>query len=113
MRQIRLHENYIFYKRVETADDGYGNILSDWVEQFRARGERRYDKGGESVIAARLQGVQPVKIIIRTSASSALVCEDWKVVDANSGTSYNIMAKTELPRRQYFELLCKSGGNDG
>src|SRR5688572_5318326 len=56
-----LRERIAFDRRA-LISDGYGNEQGDWEEQFIRWGRLRPRLGGEQVMAARLQGVQPYTI---------------------------------------------------
>ena len=108
-----LHEKYSFQKREETNNDGLGNVLTEWVEQFTQRGERTILRGGEDVMASRLEGVQPAIIKVRRNSCTDAICPDWRAVDCRTGQTYNIMSHEPGKSRQYYEMLVKSGGADG
>ena len=109
MRHVRLHERLRFYKREDQADDGLGNTLSDWVEQFDQRAGRKWLRGREEVLASRLQGTQPVIFTVRKSAQADQICPDWMAEDRTTGKRYNVREVTESDTRQYIDLLCESG----
>jgi len=70
----------------EEVDDGYGNTYGQWVPQFERDACILPSKGGETVIAARLQSVQPALII------------------------YNIRTSADMERRgRFITMLCESG----
>ncbi|TNB46810.1 head-tail adaptor protein [Martelella lutilitoris] len=74
----RLH----FQKRI-VADDGYGNEVAGPFETvFTRRAQMIARNGTETVMAARLQGVQPYTVRIRYSAEAAAVTADWRIMDA-------------------------------
>lgn len=108
-----LHENLSFQMREAQGDDGLGNTLSEWVEQFTTRAKRKFLQGGESVMAGRLQGKQPVIFTVRKSCQVDAVCPDWRIVDCRGGTVYNIRAINEGYSRLYYDILAESGVADG
>lgn len=82
-------------KRVETNPDApndYGNTQSVWTEQFRSNAARTPMRGGESVMAARLQGTQPYVLRIYQSAAARAVRTDWRAVDVRSGQVLQVKA---------------------
>ena len=106
----QLRESLRFEKRMEVADDGYGNRGGVWVEQFRAKANVAPLKGGEHVIAARLTGVSPVMITTRYSQDAALIDPSWRAVDNRSGTVYNIRdASNTDEKRRYIDMLAEQG----
>lgn len=108
MEAGRLDRRLSFYRRVEQ-DDGAGNTVSDWVLQFSQQGNRKFLRGGESVMAARLESRQPVILTVRASTQARAVTNDWRVVDRD-GTVYNVRENPkESDDRGFLELLAESG----
>lgn len=75
-----------------TGDDSYGNEVSgSWVAGFTEFAELIPLRGGETVLASRLQGVQPYILRVRSFSQSRAVTTAWRVVDArNSSRLFNI-----------------------
>lgn len=84
-----LHEMVAFEVR-EEVDDGYGNTVGSWVEAFRLQARIMPLKGSEAVLAARLEGQQPVIITVRYSPRSLKITSDWKARDVRTGFEYAI-----------------------
>ena len=104
----KLDRRFSFYKRQEQ-DDGAGNTVSDWVLQFSQQGNRKWLRGGESVMAARLESRQPVILTVRASTQARAVNNDWRVVDRD-GTIYNVRENPkESDDRGFLEFLAESG----
>ncbi|WP_136440308.1 phage head closure protein [Pacificoceanicola onchidii] len=62
----------------ETADDGYGNkIATGLTKRFTLWANLYYLRGGEEVLASRLQGRQPVLISVKVSSLSRQILSDW------------------------------------
>jgi hypothetical protein len=95
----------------EVIDDGYGNPVSgDWAEQFVVSAKVQAKFGGESVTAARLTGQQPVTIVVRQSAQTRQIAEDWRARDVRTGIEYAIRSKVDPDDRgAWFELLTQTG----
>lgn len=91
----------------------YGNTVDDWEEQFQARAGYVHLRGGETVIASRLQGVHLQVIFVRRSSNSLLVRADWRIRDTRTGTTFNIRDITATEDRQWVDFLCQSGVADG
>jgi SPP1 family predicted phage head-tail adaptor len=91
------------------AQDGYGNLTSAFEEQFQLHANFMFLRGGEQVIAARLQGQQPAIVRIRVCHDSERVTPDWQLRDVREGVSYNIRSITMAPDRGYFDLLVQAG----
>lgn len=90
-------------------DRGDGVFVAGWQEQFQARAKYHFMRGGESVIAARLQGTQTLIITVRSSIASRLATTDWAIRDERSGAWFNIREITPHTNRQWLDFLCQSG----
>lgn len=105
-----LDQRFRFEKR-EEADDGYGNtVTGDWLPQFTVWAGRKYLRGGESVIADRLQARQPAILRIRNSSQARQITAEWRAVDDRTGTVFAIRENpTVTDDRAYLEMLVESG----
>lgn len=104
----QLHYQVALLKRIEQ-DDGMGNTVSDFVEQFQTRAEFIHLRGGESVLAARLQGKHTQVIRVRNSSNTRLISTDWMLRDVRTGKSFNIRDIEHEVNRQFIALTCESG----
>lgn len=100
-------------QRREEVDDGYGNTQGQWVEQCRFNASVEARRGGEAVIAGRLQGTVTYIVTARYSAASAAVQPDWRLVDARSGAIYNIRTWVPRPKRDRIDGDVEIGVADG
>jgi head-tail adaptor len=104
-----LKHRVAFDKRQEVVDD-YGNTQTSFVEQFIVSAKVRAKFGGEAVTAARLTGQQPVTIVVRQSAQTRLIADDWRARDVCSGTEYAIRSIVDPDDcRAWFEILTQTG----
>ncbi len=98
------------FEQLGRSDDGYGNLEADgWEEVFRAAADVLPLRGGETVIAARLQGTQPVLITVRSCASTRAVTPDWRARDVRTGLVYNIRTNPQSVRKDYQEMIAEAG----
>ncbi|QPC43492.1 phage head closure protein [Kaustia mangrovi] len=106
----RLRERLTFQRRAPI-DDGYGNpVTGDWEDRFTVAARVKPSKGGETVLARRLQGVQPVVITVRSSTETRSVTPDWRAVDARTGTVYALRSAADMVEKNaYIEMLAESG----
>jgi head-tail adaptor len=106
----RLYYHVAFDRR-EEIDDEYGNTVSgDWQEQFQRRAEFRTMPGSESVVAARLQGRQPMLVNVRIDHEVALVGNDWRMRDVRNGLAYNIRdIRRDTTNRSMMTFLVEGG----
>lgn len=108
-----LRERVAFDRRA-AADDGYGNQVSSWEEQFVVWARVQPLKGGEGVQAARLAGTQPVIIRVRQSSNTIQITSDWRARDARKGTLFNITSMANMDEKgAYLDVLATSGGAVG
>ncbi len=103
-----LREIFAYDRRIQL-DDGYGNITGDWQEQFRAATGLAPLKGGEVVLAARLEGRQPYIATIRYSTSAALVTTDWRCRDVRTGATYAVTTHVPRARKDYIDMIVTEG----
>ena len=100
-------------QRREEVDDGYGNTEGAWEEQCRFSASVEPRRGGEAVIAGRLQGAVTYIVTTRYSVAAAAVQPDWRLVDARSGQVYNIRTWVPRPKRDYIDGDVEIGVADG
>src|SRR3569833_1333913 len=103
-----LRSRIAFDKR-QDVDDGYGNTQSDFIEQFTQSGALLPLKGGETVMASRLTGVQPFILTVRHSSQAAQVTTAWRARDARTGTVYDITTVVVRPTKDFIDMTCVSG----
>lgn len=97
-----------FEKRME-ADRGDGVTVGEWQEQFQCAAGVINLRGGEAVMAGRLQGKSTRLFFIRSFAASKLVDTDWQVRDVRTGVAFNIREISASDDRAWLDLLCESG----
>ncbi|KSV72896.1 phage head-tail adapter protein [Sinorhizobium sp. GL2] len=116
-----LFHRYAFDRREQT-DDGAGNTIGNWVEQFSAHAGVINLRGGEAVMAGRLEGKHTQVVFVRASSKTRSVSTDWRLRDVRTGAfvngkwtgiSYNIREITRSDDRRWIEVLCESGVADG
>lgn len=109
----KVSANDLYYKvncqkRVAQSDE-YGNTVSDFATQFAVRAAYRHLRGGETVIASRLESKHPVVITVRASSQTRQISSDWRLVDARDGTEWAVRDVTPETDRQFISFLCESG----
>jgi hypothetical protein len=106
----RMSESVAFDKRQEL-DDGFGNtIAGDWREQFRHPAEFIFQRGSETVMAARLQNRAPMIVRVRMCSATRAVGTDWRLRDVRRGKEYNIRDINQ-ESRAYLDMLVESNVN--
>lgn len=109
-----LRERIIFEKRETGEDDGYGNVEDQWKIQFVVWANVAPKFGGEAVQAARLSGIQPYNITVRSSSDTRLIAVEWRARHERDGTIYNIRSITNPDQKnQYLELTTDTGVASG
>ena len=93
-----------------SGSDGGGGALDGFVDAFTCRAEYVHLRGGESVLASRLEGVHSQVIRVRASSETRAATTDWRIVDARDGTIYNIreISEDEMSRL-WLDFLCQRG----
>lgn len=102
-----------FQKRVAQGNDGLGNVLSPFVEQFQTRVAIKYLRGGEDVMASRLEGRQPAIATALQSSNIDLVSPDWRMVDVRTNDVWNVRSAEPMQNRRYVDFLIERGVADG
>ncbi|KAB2747840.1 head-tail adaptor protein [Brucella anthropi] len=71
----------------ESINDPDGGTRGEWVDHFTvpARLQPRYGSNAESVMAARMQSLQPYNLTIRSSGQARQVTASWRAYDARAG----------------------------
>lgn len=101
----------VHFKRRDEQDDGYGNpVAGDWTTQFTEPARLQPKLGSEPVLAARLTGVQPFLLVVRSSARTRGVTPAWRAVNARTGAEYNIRTVANVDERNaWLEMLVQEG----
>jgi SPP1 family predicted phage head-tail adaptor len=98
----------------DTVEDEYGNPSTAWIDRFTVAANISPQLGGETVIAARLTGRQPVVIRVRRSPDTALIKTDWKATNTADGTEYNIRTAVDpyqgtVEHGKWRDMLAEAG----
>lgn len=89
----------------------YGETHSSWQDVFTCAARLAPRMGSETVIASRLQGVQPYTITVRSTPQTRLVTPAWQAVNARTGTVYDIKSAVNIDERNaYIEMLVTYDG---
>jgi head-tail adaptor len=104
----RLDQRIAFDMRIEI-DDGYGNTVGEFQEQFDCAAELVWHRGGEAVIAARLDSRQPVTIRIRKSSATMTIKPAWRARNVRTADEFQIRTVNPDNSRAMIELFCEAG----
>lgn len=99
----------VAFLTLEGGDDGYGNYVGGWVQQFTCRAQFIHLRGGEAVMAGRLQGTHTQIIRVRRSSLTLTATTDWMVRDTATSAEFNVRDITPTDDRAWLDLLCESG----
>ncbi len=101
--------NRLAFDKRGTADDGLGNKVGPFAEQFAVLGELRALRGSEAVIAGRLEGRNTFGVYVRSSGRTRLISTDWRMRDVKRGTVYAIRAVDAVSDPLWVYLTVESG----
>lgn len=93
------------------ASDANGDPLGDWETVFQRRVKLVNLRGGEGVMQQRIQGNQPVLLVVRACSETRSVDNSFRAINHQSRQIYDLSAATETPDRAWVEILgvAKSG----
>lgn len=103
-----LPERVSFAEPVSDINAG-GGTTNGFVARFEVRAKFRYLRGGETVLAARLEGRQTIVAKVWRSRASEAVTPDWRMQDARLGTLFNVRSIIPTDDGLYLEMTCESG----
>jgi head-tail adaptor len=114
LRDFDLRDRVRFERRAQAAD-GYGNTQGAWVPLFECFAQLRPTKGGETVIAARLQSASIWDLWVRASDATRGVTNSDRVVNARDPRQvWNIRWSGDLDGdRRWLLMQLEQGVADG
>ncbi len=107
----RLRGSVHFQSR-EAVDDGAGNEVSGpWVTRFTVAASFKPMRGGEQVMAARLEGLQPYVVTVRESSATREATTDWRLVDARNAARIFAITAISDPDQMgaWLDILATEG----
>jgi SPP1 family predicted phage head-tail adaptor len=99
----------VVLERPTSAPDGMGGTENGWQASAAVWAHFRYLRGGETVLAGRLEGRLTMVATILASSYSRAVTPAWRLRDAREGTIWNVRAVIPSDDRAFIELTCESG----
>jgi len=94
------------------AVDGNGDRLGDWEAGTLRRWTKVVNlRGGEGVLQARLQGNQPVLLVVRADPETRAIDNSFRAINHRTRQIYDLSAASETTDRTWIEALgvAKSG----
>ena len=106
----QMRERVRFARR-DRIDDGFGNRRSgDFIALFERSAQFIMKPGSEAALAARLEGRQPVTMIVRFDRQTRTITPEWRAIDVRTGVAYAIKAAEDMDRkRAWITLVCVAG----
>lgn len=104
----KLRETVAWDERA-MVDDGYGNEVGSFAEQFRTRAGFTFLRGGETVMAARLEGRQPLVVRVRRSSDTERIANEWRMRDLKTGTVYAVRAAAPTEHPGFLDIVVEGG----
>lgn len=105
----RMKHRLTFGASAEQASDDLGNTIGPVDDQFTRWAEVIPLKGGESVLAARLKGTQPVIIKVWLDKDTTRITPDWQARDS-AGTIYALHSVADMEQRgQQLTIMAEAG----
>jgi len=103
----------VSFQEPEVERDADGQLIQGYVERFKAWAHVRHLRGGESVMAARMQSRSPAILTIRNSAAARAVTSEWRAVVRDRTGIERVYEMREDPRPTdgsgFLEMLAESG----
>lgn len=106
------------FQAPDEREDGAGNSTDGYLPQFTMSAHVHFLRGGEGVLASRLEQVTPVVLTVRNSTQTKRITGEWRAIDVRAGNDrfgrprvvYQIK---ETPResgdRAWLEMLASTG----
>lgn len=117
IRDAPLIERVAFDSRQEI-DDGAGNFEGKFVQVFECRAAFVYLRGTEAVIAARLEGRQPIVVRVRRNSMTSQIDHDWQMRNLRdsawegeywNGPTYAVRSIIPTENRLYLDIAVERG----
>lgn len=98
--------------------DANGDALGAWEEHCTVWTHVKWLRGSEAAIAGRLEGRQPVALVIRASTQAREITTGFRAVavsgrDTTPGAKLNIKAVSASPDAGFLDVLAELGGATG
>lgn len=96
------------FERLQGGRDAAGAPIQTWVALTTVSARVRYMRGGESVIAQRITGIQPVVVTVRGSAATRQIKLEDRGLDERTGKVLHIESLAPDETGAFIEILCKA-----
>jgi head-tail adaptor len=96
------------------ANDANGDPLGVWTNQFTVWAQAIWLRGSEVAVQQRLEGKQPVALVVRASSQTRQIDTSWRAVNArNTDEKFNITAVSPSKTAGFIDVLAVKGGASG
>lgn len=85
--------------------DDNNDRLGDWEGALKRWTKVLNLRGGEGVLQARLQGNQPVLLVVRADPETRVVDNSFRAINHRTRQIYDLSAASETPDRTWIEIL--------
>lgn len=96
------------FDRLEETRNEYNEVVGAWVPFATVAARVRYLQGGETVMAQRLTGIQPVVVTVRSTATTRDIKSSDRAIDARTGEALNIESVAPDEIGAFIEILCEA-----
>ncbi len=108
----KLDHRATFERPVQSRDED-GQLIQGWHDEATVWASVRYLRGGESVMAARMQSRTPAILTIRSSSTARRVTSEWRVQTRDRSGTERLFEVKEDPRPTegggFLEMLVEAG----
>lgn len=88
--------------------------MGDWENQFTYAAQVIWLRGSEGALQQRLEGRQPVVIVVRASAQTRRITTAWRAKNAHhTDQVFNITAVSPSKQPGFIDVLAVVGGATG
>lgn len=101
-----LRDRVVFDQPVRR-DDGHGGGDVTFEERFRRWANVTFLRGSEAVIAARLEGRQPIVVRVRAMGDVMAVDHTWRI--RHGGKAYGVTSTALSDNRDFIDFMAQSG----
>lgn len=107
-----LRERVRFERRVQRADDSYGNITYEWrAVSVPMAANLEPASGQEGFDEQLLRGEAPFTVTVRSSEQSRGIITNDRIVNLRTGETFDIKAIANPDqRRRYLAMMAVRGG---
>lgn len=92
--------------------DGNGDALGAWETRFSRATKILNLRGGEAVQQQRMQGNQPVLLVVRACPETRTVTNSFRAINHRTKQIYGLSAASETQDRAWVEILGVAASGD-